>query len=234
MKKRSNVRTIHPLVPRKPTRIITHRIAQISERRWLAQGIQTKQTEGVHRFAFELPGVNPHKKSLARQDSQQVQRIAVAAIHAISAFEPYRGNLADAKQYYARRTADQIIRSRKILVGNEEVRRQGFNVEGCQDYSTALVAVLRARSIPCVFLRANDHSFVYFFTGREWLKADPPSEKIERLPAHVAKRLPKGEEKITQEKHFGLGLDGWDIGIRGLNDFYKYYVARERARANGK
>ena len=64
----------------------------------------------------------------------------------------------------------------------EEAFVQGHGV--CQDYAHILLALLRARRIPCVYVtglllgEGQTHAWVEVFTGETWLPLDPTHDRI--------------------------------------------------------
>jgi len=101
------------------------------------------------------------------------------------------------------------------------VHSSGCTVNGCIDYSTALVAVLRARNIPAVFVRRLIYSSVYFFTGEKWMEADVFYGKISNPDPKDMKRF---EQALAGKpsKVFGAGRDSASIGIHSLADFHRF------------
>lgn len=190
--------------------------------KWLREGDQTHITKTVFSFARDLKGPNPKYDGSPKRDPSHDLKIAAAAIKALRSFEKIQTPIEFVREYYAKRTADQIVSSRKIMIGDKSVQDAGFHVNGCVDYATALASVLRARQIPSVFVRALDHSVVYFFSNNEWFKADPFNNLLVPLSQSEQRRFLESQAGQNHFRVFAAGLDASGVGIHTLADYHKF------------
>lgn len=147
----------------------------------------------VKSYAARFPGKNINAVDAIVRDVSGFERVAVD-----------NGVL---RRFYARRSAEDILASRKIIFKKP--------VQGCVDYATVLCAVLRAKGIPAFFGRLfSNHSVTLFRMGNEWYRADPTPERVQE-GFHLVQVNPK-----TEFKHYlAIGSSARDIGLRSIDDF---------------
>lgn len=183
--------------PRTGTKRVRMQIPQVPHSEWLQSGPQTRITTAVRGFSWRLPGTNPANDRNPQRTPEEIIQIVKAAMNELQKFRKVPVGMKKLEAHYAKRTADDIIRTKTIITAIPEVDRKGFCVHGCHDYSTALAAVLRARLIPTVFIRQLTHSQVYFFNGQKWMEADPSDAILFNPAPRVLKRF---EEAIQGKK----------------------------------
>lgn len=186
------------------------RIPPVPHKKWLASGKQTLRTKAIVKFASKFRG-NP-------------AQIAREIVKELSYFARVPLDYATLQHYYSKRTADQIIRSGKIVVGAPDVEEKGPLVWGCIDQCLVLCAVLRAKGIPAVFVREGDHSRVHFFTGEKWMLADTIHNTVRDFESGDFERIQRRKNVLSGKIYYAEGLDAWGIGIKSLDDFAKYSI----------
>lgn len=195
--------------PRKKPVFLVQRIPPVKHKEWLNPGKQTRITKIVFDFAAGFKGSK--------------EQIVSSALKALLSFPKQELGLGGLEEYYSKRTADEIISSGKIIVGNANAKEK-FLVEGCLDVSLALAAVCRAKGIPAKFCRILNHSAVVFFNGEKWLKADiHEGGRILEFSEKNLDWIERQKKKPLGKRLYAEGLDAWDIGIHSLKDFLKYY-----------
>ncbi|MBN1940676.1 MAG: transglutaminase domain-containing protein [Candidatus Diapherotrites archaeon] len=209
-KKREPLPVRRILKPKKPV-FVPERIPPVPAKQWLASGTMTRRTKAITDFASRFQGAP--------------MKIARDACKEIAAFRRLPLGIKQLRRYYARRTADEIIRSRLIVTGNQSTKEKGFEVEGCIDYCNALCAILRAKGIPAMFVREMNHSVVHFFTGKTWMRADPTYGTAGIIGEAKSAWIKKQKKKKKGKRHYAEGFDSHDIGIFSLNDFAKYALS---------
>jgi hypothetical protein len=183
-----------------------------TEAYWLSEGEQSRITPLVRAFADQFPG----------KTVEDVRGI----IKDISRFKRVRMSEEQLQDAYSKRTADEIMESREIFVIKRRGRQAPIQVNGCIDYNVALCAVLRAKGILSKFIRVFDHSVTFAKIEGRWHEIDLMKQFEQK---HKAEAIQPLEGKVIEQyehakKHeaYAEGLDAWDIGIRGLNDFGRY------------
>jgi len=130
-----------------------------------------------------------------------------AIVRDISTFERVVTTEEGLKKHYAKRTAEDVIASRKVIVKRP--------VQGCVDYTIALCSALRAKGISSYFARNPfNHAVTLFRLGEKWYRADPTPERVEER-FHLVSVDPK-----TEFRHYSaIGVDAWDIGLNDISRF---------------
>lgn len=199
------------LVRRGRVRSLPVRIPPVPAKEWLRAGPLTRITPEIQALALSFKG--------------SPRSIALQALRLVRGFEVVRVNQADLQRFYAKRSADDICHSRKVVLSNDEASKRQ-DVQGCVDYSVALAALLRARQIPAIFVRRGNHSTVRFFSGAKWFEADALANTINELTPNQLASIRRQRVRPPSERSMGEGLDPHDIGIRSIADFYKFGVRR--------
>ena len=161
--------------------------------RGLEGGYQTIITPLIRKYAAQFRG-----KTLS-----VIDRI----VRDMATFERVVVDKPALDKYYAKRTAEDVIQTRKVVIKKP--------VQGCVDYAAALCSVLRAKGIPAYFKRdIRTHSTTLFKLGNKWFRADP-------TPERVAEDFHLVEVNINREikDSVAIGVDAWDIGLTGLDRF---------------
>jgi hypothetical protein len=185
---------------------------------WLRQGKFSRFTPTVKQFAARFPG----------KDLKTVQRIAAALRDPrIMRYEqvPY-SKITDV---YARRNADRILID-KVIYGLtlEAQGKHHLTVHGCVDYSNVLATVLRAKGIPCKFVRIVDHSVVHFeMEGKQYV-ADCTKQNARQRVRRNSGKLLETNKIFKEQKQLSEGLDSNDVGLHSIDDFYKYADKRRK------
>jgi hypothetical protein len=180
------------------------------------RGLQALPTETVKKFAERFPG----------NDLETVKKI----LKAVSRFKKVPLGLDEIKHYYAKRTAEDVIHSRKIVTLKKEDRRKtGMNIYGCNDYALALIGTLRAKGITALFFREGEHTGVIFKLGDRYYYADPSAEPKAQPFYNSIKNLPHFFASFKGKK-FDSGRDAWAIGMFSLDDYWKFASRREGDR----
>lgn len=192
-------------------------------------GIQTRVTPLVKKFATGFP----------RRNRKTVQRMVNFIHENFRLIKPPQVKFNEMKEVYGKRTAAQIISS-KTYAG------KGF---GCNDMCVALISALKAKGIPCKFIRTTGtawyrgeikpatrraHSLVMLKLEGRILIADPfATEAKDRLnlvlpekeiPA-FHKQYPFTElepfrlERVETMKKRGLWFEGRDAWEMGINKY---------------
>ena len=201
--------------PNKTRALLSKRILPEEAKKFLAAGPQTAITPTIQGYANRFGG----------RDAKTVEAI----LKDISTFSRKHYAPQTIDSAYAKRTAEEITRSRSVVIFGERVG-------GCLDYTVALCAALRAKGIPAKFIRFRTHALVHFFLDGKWFEADPMAVLALRVAAkhalHIStvpvpiklvdeERLKQFEEAKAQHA-YAEGLDAWDIGIKSFADFTKY------------
>ncbi len=199
------------LVRRGRVRSLPVRIPPVPAKEWLRAGPLTRITPEIQALALSFKG---SPVSIVRQ-----------AMEFVRGFEKIPLDEAGVRSYYAKRTADDIVHSRKVVVADAALKKS-FDVQGCVDYCTALVALLRARQIPSVFVRRGNHSVVHFFCKGLWYKADPLFDALGPLTVNELAALRRQRARSLENRNMGEGLDSFEVGVRSLDDFFRFGVRR--------
>ena len=197
------------LKPRRRPKFLPERKPPSARRhRWLASGQMTKPTVAIKDYAAQFPSNNLHTVHAIVKDLMNYRK-----------FIRVRLERKRLRQYYAKRTADEVLRTKTIVMSaKREASRGRPNVAGCLELSNVLAAVLRYKGIPASFVRQSTTSKVHFILEGKLYYADVLREKIEPL---VGQEL--SDFEASKQLGFAAeGLDSWSVGIRNLEDFHKY------------
>jgi|GEM_PF-2280822 len=191
---------------------------------FLKEGEQTRITPAVREYADRFPGSGLD---------------TIAAIVAdIGSFRRKKAKYKELETLYSSRTAEQILEERKMYLSNPYARGAEHQVQGCIDVNVALCAVLRAKGIPAKFVRGRAHSTTHFKVGDEWMVADPLDARTYKMNVRNGTADPDNphpgvyrmdaERKefigiLKKKGEYAEGLDAWDLGIRGLKDYWRYH-----------
>lgn len=137
----------------------------------------------------------------------------------IQAFQAKEGNLETVKQLWCNRSAVEII-SQKSLVEIDLTEK--YNVEGCTDIATALLASARTLArlqgvkAEILFVRWKAHTGVRVKFGvQDWLFKG--GEAIQ-----IKDRFLKKIETDKRENQYAEGFGPRAIGLNSLADFHRY------------
>jgi len=193
------------LVSKKPGSVVRKRIEPVVFREWLRSGRQTRVTKALIKFASQFHG--------------SPKEIVEDVILRLDSFDAVEVSDAVLKKLYAKRSADDIVRTKTILKGDADAFKK-HGIAGCLDECLVLCTVLRIHGVPAKFTRILDHSQVVFWNGSRWWLADPFWDIVRALSVN---ELAKHQSKMSaKRKTYAEGLDAWDIGIHSINDFFKY------------
>ncbi len=156
--------------------------------------------------------------------------IAKAIVKDIKSFEVEVLHLEQAKGLWTKRSASQIIKSRKQIrmIPAEAAKTRKPSIMGCTDLSLAMVASFRAAGFPTLIVRAGIHTYAKFlYKGKVWI-ANPRKTKRDMVRQMTAADK-KIENQYRAENAFAEGTSLAEIGITSYNDFFKYeYKKRQR------
>jgi transglutaminase-like putative cysteine protease len=175
----------------------------MSKNKWLQEGQQTKISKKIKKIAKSLRGDN-----------------SLEIIFNILFW--IRKNLKFVKswkwreKYLCRRTADQIIESKKS--------------SGCSDKAIVFISLARGNNIPSRYVNVIDldwlragkpkfvsnHIFVDVYISKKWYKIDPTNGTI-----NIGYFWPTDKKFVLYKK----ALDSWDMDIRGYGDLEKSMAA---------
>ncbi len=196
--------------------------------------IQSEGHERRIRQARQTPGkqveITPTVEAFASQYRITTDPASLMPlVRDVRRFRPVAVPWEDLQHLYAKRTATDIIHSRKTAILGEEERVEKKNVQGCVDYGAALVAAMNAvgardksLGLKARFARHGDRTQVWFTLGGKEYVVDPHRftrvlEPFEVTPDHRA--LIEGEAASNK---FAIGRDAWDIGMTSIKDFRRY------------
>lgn len=165
--------------------------------KWTGEGELSKWTPKVREFA-------------AAHDLKSLEGIRGMCAEVYS-FKKVLKTPAELAESYCKRTADEIISSRRLHVSRtgliDRTPTSFPAVDGCLESSLAIAAALRAGGVPALFVREGLHSKVLFeFQGTRYT-ADESSPNAAD---------PTGRRKGTLIS----GLDPRDVGMASLADYW--------------
>ena len=178
-------------------------------------------------FSRKQVGVTPAIESYAlgfKKKGLLGLALAKAIVNDISEFEEKKLPNKAAERLWARRSADNVIRTRKVylMAWDEAAMKQGKGaIMACVDYSIATVAALRATGFKAIFVRAGIHSYVKFFLKGKVYLADAhqmPAERVKEMDAEEKRR----EDSFRRQNAFAEGTSPASIGLNSYEDFFKY------------
>ncbi|MFH1551932.1 MAG: transglutaminase-like domain-containing protein [bacterium] len=126
-------------------------------------------------------------------------------------FKNIENNKKEKNKLFRKRTADEIIESRKT--------------SGCTDYAIVFIALARAKGIPTKYIEAirkrwldigdenciEGHIFAECLIKNRWYIIDPQEGSI--------------RADYRRYVIFKKGFDSWDIGIRNLEDLREKFLS---------
>lgn len=187
----------------KPPRFYQQRLKPLTDKRLFAD--DSRKT--IERFVRQnATGANFLEKLQSLSDK-------------IQAFKPIEKDFQAVKQLWCNRTAAEII-SEKNTVVIDKVGK--YNVEGCTDVATALLASARALAeiegikAKTLFFRWGTHAGIRVKFGEEdWLFEGGTARKIRQ-------RLFERIENAKRQNHYSEGYGPRALGLNSLSDFHKY------------
>ncbi len=145
---------------------------------------------------------------------------ATEIVYDIASFEMVGLSKEKAERLWARRSADDVIKTKKIYI-DERTRREGAVIGGCIDYAETITACLRQIRLKAVVVRANKHSYAKFLYKGEVYIADvasPAGLKVRKITTRD-----KNKENILRKANaFAEGASFAQIGLNSFEDFSKY------------
>jgi hypothetical protein len=137
----------------------------------------------------------------------------------IQAFRPVERNYEAVKQLWCNRTAAEII-LRKKTVSIDNIEK--YNVEGCTDVATALLASARVLAringinAEALFVRWGTQSGIRVkFEEQDWLFKGGEAEPVK---GELLKKI----EAAKQKNQYTEGYGPRAIGVNSIADFHKY------------
>ncbi|MDP6670455.1 MAG: hypothetical protein QGI60_01415 [archaeon] len=150
----------------------------------------------------------------------------------IASFEKVDLPVEKAGEHWANRSAERIIERRNVAVARQPVPDGAPEISGCTDYASAICASIRAIGLPASFVRMGNHSHVKFLYEGEVYIADPGKKR--RAIVRKMTTADKINERIwKRNKAFAEGKSPADIGLKTVEDFYKYSSAKVRRYGRG-
>ncbi|MBN1941248.1 MAG: hypothetical protein JW772_03645 [Candidatus Diapherotrites archaeon] len=195
-------------IPRGRARVLPARKPPKTQHPWMKTGVMTQPTRAIEEYAKQFKG-----------KTMSTVTAIVKHLRLSRKFRRVRMDRRGLEAHYAKRTADEIIRSGVIISATKadiEARRE--SVLGCVDYCNVLVSVLRLKGIPAVFAREGNHSYVIAEVGGKIVKADPLYQEVEEMTSEKIREI----EGKRQTGGAAYGADSHAIGLRSLADFRKY------------
>ncbi len=175
----------------------------------------------------------PIRKYVDRfQAESQLQR-ARKIVANIKKFKKVRLHLVQAKRLWAKRSATDIITSRKVYVvaPTETIDAKMPVLRGCTDLAVAVTAALRAIGLKAWIARMGAHTYTKFVYRKKVFIAD--AYELKRVgprrarKRHSVRRMGRPDRIIENshrtDKSFAEGKSLAEIGIKSFNDFCKYY-----------
>lgn len=155
--------------------------------------------------------------------------LAKAIVEDIRSFKKVALHLEDAKRYWVRRSAEEIIGSREqyIMIHSEAAKTGKAAILGCTDLAVAMMASLRYAGFPALIVRAGTHTYVKLWhRGGVWI-ANPREGKRQALRPMTRADI-KLENQYKKENAFAEGETLEEIGLKAYDDFFKYEYKEKR------
>jgi len=156
--------------------------------------------------------------------------LAKAIVNDIGSFERVEKPSAVLKRLWARRSATDIIKTRKIYIESEtELRKERrlISIAGCSELTTAIVASLRATGFKANVVRQGNHTFAKLYYRNKVWKIDathPKNIKMHEMgPFEI-----REENRYKKANAFAEGPSLASIGLKTHADFHKYEHAPKR------
>ncbi len=170
-------------------------------------------------------GVTPRiREYVAGFNAKSKIGLAKKIVADISKFEKVALPMEKAKRLWANRSADDVIKTRKIytMIAKEAVKTRKPSILGCSDYAEAITVCLREAGFPALILRMGTHTKTKFLYRKQVWFADATDNrraKVRQMDT-ADKRV---EEDLRKEKKYAEGASLVQIGLKNHNDFGKYY-----------
>ncbi len=150
-------------------------------------------------------------------------RLAEAIVADISGFKEVALSLEKAKRIWGKRSADDVIRTRKIYtMRKDEAAATGLPaIRGCADQANAVTAALRAAGFKALIARMGCSTYTKFsYANKVYIAnaTDVGRDRV-RVMSRVDKRL---ENQFRTANAFAEGPSLAQIGLRSYADFFKY------------
>lgn len=155
--------------------------------------------------------------------------LATAIVADISGFEEVALALEKAKRIWGKRSADDVIKTRKIYaMRKDEAAATGLPaMRGCADQASAVTAALRAAGFKALIVRMGCSTYTKFWYGNKVYIAnarDVGRDRV-RVMSRADKRL---ENQFRTANAFAEGASLAQIGLRSYTDFFKYRYVPKR------
>jgi hypothetical protein len=190
---------------------------------FLEGGLQTIIGSSTRAFVARHPGIS--------------EKAVKKMIDEIAGFQLVNAGRKTATEAYARQTAEDIFKTRKIPV----IYLQGISPKseifsypgwGCNALCTALSAALRAKGIPAAFVRLNKlndgtlgvkqgvkHTIVLFNIGKKQFIADPFEKNPEKRMIEFTPEMHARFAEMERQGLLAVGRDSWDLGITSHSSY---------------
>jgi hypothetical protein len=196
------------------------KLTGIPEKDYLLLGRPLRKAKArlLKRYRIPLIQVTPVVKRYASHFSAEPKKLIVDMVRDLDVnFQNLELPLKYIKDFYLQRTADEIIRSRKIFAAADEHRL----IVGCNDYAIVVGAVLKSRNIPFKVARMKNHTMIRAeLEGKEYFidLASLDEAMLREINVKIKQHL----ESLKKKGMYAEGDSFEEIGMLSLKDFSKY------------
>ncbi|MBN2066839.1 MAG: hypothetical protein JW744_00030 [Candidatus Diapherotrites archaeon] len=142
-------------------------------------------------------------------------KLAQAIIKDVLSFRKVALNSTEAKANWARRSAEEIIKSRTVYLN------KGLVMVGCTDRAIAMAASLRAAGFRVAFVRADCHTYLKLWQNNKlWIVNTLPTQTYGIR--EISEKDKKHENDRWAANAIGEGPSLAQIGIKGHREFFKF------------
>ncbi len=139
----------------------------------------------------------------------------------IAGFNSIELPVAEAGKFWAKRSAEEIIETKSVVVAKQPVPNGAPEISGCTDHACAICSAVRAIGLNAVFVRMGNHSHVEFsFRGNAYI-ADPTKERRPIVRRKIAADY-RNERFFEKKGAYAKGASPAKIGLTKAANFYKY------------
>lgn len=150
--------------------------------------------------------------------------LARAIVADIASFEKVALPMEKAKRLWAKRSADDVIKTRCVyrMIPKEAAQAMRPSVIGCTDNAEAVTACLRAAGFPALILRMSTHTKTKFLYRKQVWFADATDSRRAKVRL-MDETDEKMESLLRKQGKYAEGASLAQIGIRGYKDFFRYF-----------
>ncbi|MBN2066838.1 MAG: hypothetical protein JW744_00025 [Candidatus Diapherotrites archaeon] len=154
--------------------------------------------------------------------------LAKAIVKDVASFEEMQVSHERAQRLWARRSANSIIRAKKVVRAkfiNGDLGKHTNVIQGCTDKTLAAVAALRAAGFKVLIVREMLHTQgkMIYNVGKRWkvFIVDPDAEAGQRFRAMSAEEK-RREAGFIRHGMYAEGASLAEIGITSYKNFFRY------------